>query len=415
MAKLLQYLLLSDIDLATSIGLFLTLCAVYLLIRTLYRLFFHPLQHIPGPKLAAASHIVEFYYDVIKGGQFIFEIERWHRKYGPIVRINPRQIHISDPDYYDEIYAPSSKKRDKDPIFTAQFGAPESIIATVKHEHHRMRRSVMNSFFSKRSVMQLEPLIQEKIDLLAERFIEAKQSGMVLKLEYAYAALTADVISHYCYGKSEGYLDHHWPQNDIKDGLSGMGHFTHYFYFFPILASLTQKLPTRLLEKLDPAAKCFVDLQGRFIEASKRAIRKGPRVDERPSLFDALIDPSLPESERSVGRLSQEAMIVLGAGTETTANTLSIGSYHLIRNRPILLKLREEVKQVLPNLSSRATWVQLEQLPYLTAVINESLRIAIGSTMRSARVANEPISYKDYVIPAGVSILAEFQAQVSCD
>lgn len=288
------------------------------------------------------------------------------RSLGPIVRINPRQVHILDPEYFDEIYAPSSKRRDKDPTFTAQFGAPESIIATVSHEHHRMRRSVMNSFFSKRSVVQLEPIIQEKIDLLTERFKEAQQSGEVLRLEFAYAALTSDVISHYCYGISEGYLTTHWPRNDIKEGLSGMGHFTHYFYFFPILATLTQMLPLRFLEMLDPAATAFVKLQGRLIEASERTIKQGPyKQDERPSLFDALIDPSLPASERTVGRLSQEAMIVLGAGTETTANTLSIGSYHLIKNRSVLLKLREEVTQLMPTPSSHATWVQLEQLPYL--------------------------------------------------
>jgi hypothetical protein len=54
----------------------------FLLLRTIYRLYFHPLRKIPGPKLAAASHLVEFYYDVILGGRFCWEVERMHQRYG---------------------------------------------------------------------------------------------------------------------------------------------------------------------------------------------------------------------------------------------------------------------------------------------------------------------------------------------
>ena len=32
---------------------------------------------------------------------------------GPIIRINPFEIHINDPNYIDEVYAGSSKTRDK--------------------------------------------------------------------------------------------------------------------------------------------------------------------------------------------------------------------------------------------------------------------------------------------------------------
>lgn len=251
------------------------------------------------------------------------------------------------------------------------FGAPLSVIATVSHEHHRIRRSVLNSFFSKRSVNNLEPLIQEKIELLALRLAEAQQTGAVVRLEYAYAGLTADVISHYCYGTSEKYLEDHWPNNDLKDGLSGLGHFAHLFYFFPALIPLTQKLPLWLVQILDPAAASFVKLQRRLIEASETTIRQRGKREGRGTIFDALIDPSLPPEERTVDRLAQEAVIVLGAGTETTANVLTVASYHLLKNRPVLLKLREELKQVMPKPFTKATWSQLEQLPYLVSRIRQ--------------------------------------------
>lgn len=54
----------------------------YLTLRTIYRLYFHPLRKIPGPRLAAATHLVEFYYDVVKGGKYIWEVEKMHEIYG---------------------------------------------------------------------------------------------------------------------------------------------------------------------------------------------------------------------------------------------------------------------------------------------------------------------------------------------
>lgn len=62
----------------------LILCGIvsFLIARIIHRLFLHPLRKIPGPRLAAATHLVEFYYDVIKGGKFIWEVEKMHEKYG---------------------------------------------------------------------------------------------------------------------------------------------------------------------------------------------------------------------------------------------------------------------------------------------------------------------------------------------
>ena len=59
---------------------------VYTLTTALYRLCYSPLAHFPGPKIAAATGWYEFYFDVIKRGQYVFEIERMHQKYGNTLR-----------------------------------------------------------------------------------------------------------------------------------------------------------------------------------------------------------------------------------------------------------------------------------------------------------------------------------------
>ena len=55
---------------------------IYQFVKVVYNLFFHPLSHIPGPKLAAASYFLEFYYDVIKSGSYTKRIWQMHEQYG---------------------------------------------------------------------------------------------------------------------------------------------------------------------------------------------------------------------------------------------------------------------------------------------------------------------------------------------
>ena len=52
-----------------------------------YRLYGSPIAKFPGPKLAALTFWYEFYYDVIKQGQYTWEIGRMHDKYG--MRVAP--------------------------------------------------------------------------------------------------------------------------------------------------------------------------------------------------------------------------------------------------------------------------------------------------------------------------------------
>ncbi|KAG9186801.1 hypothetical protein G6011_09909 [Alternaria panax] len=53
----------------------------------------------------------------------------------------------------------------------------------------------------------------------------------------------------------------------------------------------------------------------------------------------------------------------------------------------------------MPDPYERKSLVELEKLPYLTAVINEALRMSNGLSFRNSRLAHSPITYKDYVIP----------------
>ena len=86
-----------------------------------------------------------------------------------MVRINPDELHVADPNFYAVLYNNGQQRRDKVFRHTWQFGAPDSVLAAVHHDLHRMRRATLNPYFSKASVYRLEPVIQDKIDEMIDQ------------------------------------------------------------------------------------------------------------------------------------------------------------------------------------------------------------------------------------------------------
>lgn len=113
---------------------------------------------------------------------------------GPIVRINPYELHINDPDYYDEVYVGNSRRTNKWPWSAKMFGYSTAGFATESHELHRIRRGALSSFFSKGSMLRLEPVVQTVVDKLVARLEKVRGSSTVVNVMDMFTAFTADVI-----------------------------------------------------------------------------------------------------------------------------------------------------------------------------------------------------------------------------
>jgi cytochrome P450 len=107
-----------------------------------------------------------------------------------VVRIRPDEIHVSDPNFYTTLYAGGQERRDKVKKNARQFGAPDSVLAAVHHDLHRMRRATLSPLFSKASVNRLEPVIQDKVDKLVERMYEFRLSGQPIPVFEMFTAFT---------------------------------------------------------------------------------------------------------------------------------------------------------------------------------------------------------------------------------
>jgi hypothetical protein len=77
------------------------LALFYLIAKTIYRLYFHPLSHIPGPRLAACTSLYNAYHDVVGDG-IVKMFPEFHERYGPVVRIQPNEVHVSTLSGYNQ-------------------------------------------------------------------------------------------------------------------------------------------------------------------------------------------------------------------------------------------------------------------------------------------------------------------------
>ena len=66
---------------ATIIGGLIALAA-YTIYGACWRLYLSPVAKFPCRKLAALTFWYEFYYDVVKGGAYVYEIEKMHKELG---------------------------------------------------------------------------------------------------------------------------------------------------------------------------------------------------------------------------------------------------------------------------------------------------------------------------------------------
>jgi cytochrome P450 len=228
------------------------------------------------------------------------------------------------------------------------------------------------------------------------------EADRVVDTHSAYSAFSMDVIAEYCYGHCYNFLLEDDFKESWKDSMVNVLENASFRRAVPWLTHFMQMLPTSYVLRLAPSMEILINWQ-KDIHREVTQIVNSKKKSEVESIFQNLLDnPDLPKEEKTVQRLADEGEILIAAGNETTAKTLSYMTFYILNTPGVLEKLREELKTVMPTAKHMPTWTELEKLPYLTAVIMEGLRISLGMTTRLPRVSHEPLRYKDWVIPARV-------------
>lgn len=352
--------------------------ALYVVVVIVYRLHFHPLAGVPGPKLAAVTGWYEAYYELFHrglGGQYTFHIGELHVKYGPIVRISPREVHIDDPEFYSTIYT-NKLGLDKPEYLRWRFGAPSALFSTPEHHLHRMRRAAQEPFFAKRRIQELASQIQAKVDQMCARLAQdfAGRSRPVT-LDNLFASYVADVTTRYSFDRDFDWLAHAEFHSPFVQAIRSFKDMAHPCTQFPWLARALAAIPHRLVRILQPSVSCVLDFQEemrRLILGAQEELGAKKGVDADATIIHGILRSGLPERELGMELLKDHAVSLIGAGIASAQWTLTIACFHIISDRRVYAKLKTELGNAMPDPDLPAPLdTVLEKLPYLTACVEE--------------------------------------------
>ncbi|RDX89467.1 Flavonoid 3'-monooxygenase, partial [Mucuna pruriens] len=123
---------------------------------------------------------------------------------------------------------------------------------------------------------------------------------------------------------------------------------------------------------------------------------------------------SLKETPQEGYKLTEEEiklilLTMFAAGTDTSSSTIEWAIAELIRNPLIMIQVQQELDTVVGK-DRFVTELDLPQLPYLQAVVNETFRLHPPTPLSLPRVAEESCEIFNYHIPKGTTLLVNVWA-----
>jgi hypothetical protein len=126
---------------------------------------------------------------------------------------------------------------------------------------HRVRRAAINPLFSRKVVLDLEGVVQSKVQKLCRRLSEALKDGKPMDLHHGFRAVSVDVITDYAFDNCYNLLDSAGLGIEFFDLIRGMVPAFWIFQQFPFTQKLSTMLPPWLLVKMSPEMALLVQLQ----------------------------------------------------------------------------------------------------------------------------------------------------------
>lgn len=291
-------------------------------------------------------------------------------------------------------------------------------IILSEDDAHKIQRRKLLPAFAFRHIKDLHPMFwtksQEVVRAMTRHIVENAESGpteqgentAIIEMSSWSSRVALDIIGIAGLGQDFGAI--HDPSNKLSQT---------YKYLF------TPSAQQRMLNLLSIFLGWFIQVlpfqRNREMEESTRFIRatcaeliweKKQKLAQKELDNLDILSVAIGSGGFTDENLVDQLMTFLAAGHETTASATTWCMYLLAKHPQVQTRLRAEIRGVLQPISkadqydSAASSIGIDRMPYLNAVINETLRY-FSPVVMTLRVAIRDTTIQGQFVPKGTTVV----------
>ncbi|KAJ0025007.1 hypothetical protein Pint_09105 [Pistacia integerrima] len=266
-----------------------------------------------------------------------------------------------------------------------------------------IRKICVVHLFNSNRVADFRPIREDEVSRMIEKISKSVAASKPVNLSEQMMFLTSTIICRIGFGKR--YEDEGTERSRFHALLNEtQALFVSFFYsdYFPFMGWV-DKL-TGMVSRLQNNFKEFDKFYQELIE--EHLDPKKPKTDQE-DIIDVLLQVRKERGfkiDLTSDHIKAVLMNVFVAGTDTSAATVVWAMTYLMKNPRIMKKVQEEIRSVVGN-KGFVDEDDVQDLPYLKAVVKETMRLQPTVPFLVPRETIEKCIIEGYEIPAKTLVL----------
>lgn len=314
-----------------------------------------------------------------------------HERYGPIVRVTPDEVSLTSAEAFQKIHTANSGFT-KGPAFDKIKSGPVDSVFTMRdvNEHATRRKILLRAFTLTSLRRNWAHRIRIQVELAISN-IKLEAENNFTDIYHWWRLMAADTMADLAFGESFGMLAT-GQRTEYSIALQNTSGNLMLQRALSLLSRFSW-LPLSFIQTAAQATRIIYDQGNAAVERLKSR-------SDRQSIFSEILADAETQKNGSLSddAIRTEVAAMQIAGSDSIAVTLTYAVWAVLKHPATQERLEAELKGLKPEFCLE----DVESLPVLNSVINETLRLYSPAASTTKRlVPPTGAAFEGYYLPKG--------------